>query len=91
MTSKSLARQGEVVGRSRFAGVFLVLIGLYSTDPPCWELEWPGSPGLLTRESLIEEGPSSSSGLKTKGFCSNPECAELSRGVMYKEDYPFFL
>lgn len=51
MTSKSLARQREVVGRGRFAGVFLVPIGLYSTDPPCWELEWEGSPGFPTRES----------------------------------------
>lgn len=38
MTSKSLARQREVVGRGRFAGVFLVPVGLYSTIHPTGRL-----------------------------------------------------
>lgn len=38
MTSKSLVRQSGVVGRGRFAGVFLVPIGLYSTTHPTGSL-----------------------------------------------------
>lgn len=43
MTSKSLAGPREEVGRGQLAGVSQVPVGLHSTYPLCWEVEWEGA------------------------------------------------